>query len=195
MGDSVATALGPAQHELCEVVATNKARKAPPLATAKHGLGYQEYFEAGEALHNNILALSIKLQMNDRPKVSQKKKGKSETNGASLATSDTLLTGSWLLAAGLIPCDENTVRITDALAPLLVIRREWVDSVGDVFDAIEREQPGQIYGLLNGSPTRVCMRKLWRCWVVRTGRHVPGRPSSANKGKSRADGEAMDVGG
>jgi hypothetical protein len=71
------------------VVTTNKARKAPPLAIAKCGLDYQEYLEACEALHDNILALSIKRQKKDGPKVSTRKKAKSETNGVAHALSGT----------------------------------------------------------------------------------------------------------
>ena len=44
VGDPVATTLMRAQYELREVVATNKAPKAPPPAIAKDKLGYPEYF-------------------------------------------------------------------------------------------------------------------------------------------------------
>jgi len=51
------------------------------LTIAKDRLGYQEYAEAREALDKNLLALYLTLQKKDRPKVSKKKKVKSETNG------------------------------------------------------------------------------------------------------------------
>ena len=44
VGDPVATTPMWAQYELCDVAATNKARKAPPPAIVKDKFGYQEYF-------------------------------------------------------------------------------------------------------------------------------------------------------
>jgi hypothetical protein len=44
VGNPVATTLMQAQYKLCEMAATNKARKAPPPAIVKDKLGYQEYF-------------------------------------------------------------------------------------------------------------------------------------------------------
>jgi transcriptional adapter 3 len=181
------------------VVATNKARKARLLAIAKDRLGHQEYVEAREALDKNILALYTKLQKKDGPKVSKKKKAKSDTNGAAPAPSGTPPIGTWPSAAGLGPDDENTLRVPEALAQLVVTRREWVDSVGGVFDAMEREQPGRIYGL----PERSVYEGLDAEVAALLGRSTDegetsaGRPpAGADKGKGRAtgeDSEAMDV--
>jgi transcriptional adapter 3 len=202
--DPIATALRQAQHELREVVATNKARKARLLAIAKDRLGYQEYVEAREALDKNILALYTKLQKKDGPKVSKKKKTKNETNGTAPAPSGTPPIGAWPSAAGLGPDDENTLRVPEALVQLVATRRQWVDSVGDVFDAMEREQPGRIYGL----PERSVYEGLEAdvaTLLDRTGEGDDagagagtgmntGRPSAgADKGKGRAATEAMDV--
>jgi transcriptional adapter 3 len=192
--DPVSTALRQAQDELREVVATNKARKARLLAIAKDRLGYQEYVEAREALDKNILALYTKLQKKDGPKVSKKKKAKSETNGTAPAPSGTPPIGTWPSAAGLGPDDENMLRVPDALAQLVVARREWVDSVGDVFDAMERERPGRIFGL----PERSIYEGLDAEVAALLGRTDEGdtstdRPHGADKGKGRAGGEAMDV--
>ena len=194
MDDAVATALRQAQDEFREVVAKNKARKARLLAIAKDRLGYQEYVEAREALDKNILALYTKLQKKDGPKVSKKKKAKSETNGAAPAPSGTPPIGTWPSAAGLGPDDENMLRVPDALAQFVVTRKEWVDSVGDVFDAMEREQPGRIYGL----PERSIYEGLDAEVAALLGRTdegdtSTGRPPGADKGKGRATGEAMDV--
>jgi transcriptional adapter 3 len=191
--DPIATALRQAQAELREVVATNKARKARLLAIAKDRLGYQEYVEAREALDKNILALFTKLQKKDGPKVSKKKKAKSDTNGAP-APPSTPPIGAWPSAAGLGPDDDFLLRLPDTLAQLVTTRRQWVDSVGGVFDSMEQEQPGRIYGL----PERSIYEGLDADVDALMGRTdcgdaVVGRSASADKGKGRAVGEVMDV--
>jgi len=192
--DPIASALRQAQRELRTVVATNKARKARLLAVAKDRLGYQEYVEAREALDKNILALYTKLQKKDGPKVSKKKKAKGEANGAP-APPSTPPIGAWPSAAGFGPDDENTLRVPDALGQLAAARRQWVDSVGGVFYAMEREQPGRIYGL----PVQSIYEDIdadIAALQARTdgGDAVNGLSSSADKGKGRAAvGEMMEV--
>jgi transcriptional adapter 3 len=192
--DPIASALRQAQLELRKVVATNKARKARLLAIAKDRLGYQEYVEAREALDKNILALFTKLQKKDGPKVSKKKKAKSETNGSVPPPPSTPPIGAWPSAAGLGPDDENMLQIPDALAQLVATRRQWVDSIGGVFETMEQEQPGRIYGL----PERSIYEGLDADIDALMGRTdsddgIAGRSASADKGKGRAVGEAMDV--
>jgi transcriptional adapter 3 len=193
--DPIATALRQTQAELREVVATNKARKARLLAIAKDRLGYQEYVEARDALDRNIQALYTKLQKKEGPKVSKKKKAKSETNGAAApAPPSTPPIGSWPSAVGLGPDDENLLQVPDALAQLVATRRQWVDGVGGVFDTMEREQPGRIYGL----PERSIYEGLDADVDALLGRTdgsdaVDGQSASADKGKGRAVGEMMDV--
>lgn len=195
MDDPVASALRQAQSELRKVIATNKARKARLLAVAKDRLGYQEYVEARETLDKNILALFTKLQKKDGPKVSKKKKAKSETNGAvAPAPPSTPPIGAWPSAAGLGPDDEYMLQVPDALSHLVATRRQWVDSVGGVFDTMEREQPGQIYGL----PERSVYEGLDADVDALMGRTdcgdgVVGRSTSADKGKGRAVSDMMDV--
>lgn len=194
MDDPIASALRQAQLELRKVVATNKARKARLLAIAKDRLGYQEYVEAREALDKNILALFTKLQKKDGPKVSKKKKAKSETNGSVPPPPSTPPIGAWPSAAGLGPDDENMLQIPDALAQLVATRRQWVDSIGGVFETMEQEQPGRIYGL----PERSIYEGLDADIDALMGRTdsddgIAGRSASADKGKGRAVGEAMDV--
>ena len=209
MDDPIATALRQAQRELRAVVATNKARKARLLTVAKDRLGYQEYVEAREALDKNILALYSKLQKKDGPKVSKKKKGKSDANGgAPLAPlpAPTPTLGTWPSAAGLGPDEENELRVPDALAQLVATRRQWVDTVGGMFDTMEQEQPGRAYGL----PERSIYEGLdaeVAALLERTGGAVGGvdagigvgtgleigRPDGTDKGKARAGTEAMDV--
>jgi len=193
--DPIASALRQARSELRKVVAGNKARKARLLAIAKDRLGYQEYVEAREALDKNILALYTKLQKKDGPKVSKKKKVKSDTNGAGApAPPSTPPIGAWPSAAGLGPDDEHLLQIPDALAQLVTARRQWVDSVGGIFDTMEREQPGRIYGLPE--------RSVYEGLDVDTDKPLGhtdgsdatvGRSASVDKGKGRAVGEVMDV--
>ena len=131
------------------------------------------------------------MQKKDGPKVSKKKKAKSDTNGAGApAPPSTPPVGAWPSAAGLGPDDENLLQIPDALIKLIATRRQWVDSVGGVFDAMEREQPGRIYGL----PERSIYEGL-DADIDRTDGSdaTVGRSASADKGKGRAVGEVMDV--
>ena len=195
MDDPIASALRQAQSELRKVIATNKARKARLLAIAKDRLGYQEYVEARETLDKNILALFTKLQKKDGPKVSKKKKAKSETNGSvAPAPPSTPPIGAWPSAAGLGPDDEYMLQVPDALSHLVATRRQWVDSVGGVFDTMEREQPGRIYGL----PERSVYEGLDAdvdalMGHTDCGDGVVGRSTSADKGKGRAVSDVMDV--
>jgi len=138
--------------------------------------------------------LYSKLQKKDGPKVSKKKKAKGETNGSATPASAgaTLPIGTWPSAGGLGPDDENTLRVPDALAQLVATRRQWVDSVGDVFDTLEQEQPGRIYGL----PERSIYEGLDADVAALTDAGVGRSPTGdgGDKGKGRAAaGEAMDV--
>jgi transcriptional adapter 3 len=191
--DPIATALRQAQSELREVVAGNKARKARLLSIAKDRLGYQEYVEAREALDKNILALYTRLQKKDGPKVSKKKKAKSDTNGAP-APPSTPPIGAWPSAAGLGPDDENLLQIPDTLTQLVATRRQWVESVGGVFDTMEREQPGRIYGLPERSVYDGIDAEIDALLGRTDGSDATvGRSASADKGKGRAVADVMDV--
>ena len=193
MDDPIASALRQAQSELRDVVAGNKARKARLLAIAKDRLGYQEYVEAREALDKNILALYTKLQKKDGPKVSKKKKAKSDPNGAP-APPSTPPIGAWPSATGFGPDDENMLQVPDALKQLIATRRQWVDSVGGIFDTMEREQPGRVYGLPERSVYEGVDADIDKLLGRTDGSDATvGRSASADKGKGRAVGEAMDV--
>jgi transcriptional adapter 3 len=190
--DTIATALRQAQHELRDVVATNKARKARLLAIAKDRLGYQEYMEARETLDKNILALYTKLQKKEGPKVSKKKKTKSEANGSATVPPSTPPIGSWPSAAGLGPDDENILRVPEALEQLVLTRRQWVDNVGDVFEKMEREQPGRIYGLPQRSIYEGLSTDITALRERTDGSDANLGPSGgADKGKARGVGEEM----
>jgi transcriptional adapter 3 len=152
--DPIATALREAQRELRKVVATNKARKARLISIACDRLGYQEYLEVRDSIDKNITTLCHKLQRKDVPKVLKKKKkplqgAAAAGSGGTGAGEDT---GPGLLpqcpaALGLTQDDENHLSVNEQLKQLVETRRQWVDSVGAVFDAKEREIPGRLYGL------------------------------------------------
>ena len=154
MDDPIATALREAQRELRKVVATNKARKARLISIACDRLGYQEYLEVRDSIDKNITTLCHKLQRKDAPKVLKKKKkllqgAAAAGSGGAGAGEDT---GPGLLpqcpaALGLTQDDENRLSVNEQLKQLVETRRQWVDSVGAVFDAKEREIPGRLYGL------------------------------------------------
>jgi len=201
--DPIASALRQAQRELRAVVASNKARKARLLAVAKDRLGYQEYVEAREALDKNILALYARLQKKDGPKVSKKKKGKGEANGSAppVPTPTSVPTvGTWPASVGLGPDEENDLRVPESLAQLVTTRRQWVDGIGGMFDALEQEQPGRVYGL----PERSIYEGLEADVAALLG-HTGGaeggpgagveiqRADGTDKGEVGAGMEAMDV--
>ena len=151
MDDPIATALREAQRELRKVVATNKARKARLISIACDRLGYQEYLEVRDSIDKNITTLYHKLQRKDVPKVLKKKKKPLAAAGSG-GTGTGEDTGPGLLpqcpaALGLTQDDENHLSVNEQLKQLVETRRQWVDSVGAVFDAKEREIPGRLYGL------------------------------------------------
>ena len=201
MDDPIASALRQAQRELRAVVATNKARKARLLAIAKDRLGYQEYVEAREALDKNILALYSKLQKKDGPKVSKKKKGKSEANGGALPVSQPAMVGTWPASVGLGPDEENDLRVPETLAQLITTRRQWVDSIGGMFDTLEREQPGRVYGLpersiyegIDADIAALVERTGGAAGGADAGMEIVGRTDGVDKGNLRVGVEAMDV--
>ena len=150
--DPIATALREAQRELRKVVATNKARKARLISIACDRLGYQEYLEVRDSIDKNITTLYHKLQRKDAPKVLKKKKKPLQGAAAAGSGGAGEDTGPGLLpqcpaALGLTQDDENHLLVNEQLKQLVETRRQWVDSVGAVFDAKEREIPGRLYGL------------------------------------------------
>ena len=225
MDDPIATALREAQRELRKVVATNKARKARLISIACDRLGYQEYLEVRDSIDKNITTLCHKLQRKDVPKVLKKKKkplqgaaaagsggaGAGEDTGAGLAP-------QCPAALGLTQDDENHLSVNEQLMQLVETRRQWVDSVGAVFDAKEREMPGRLYGLPKRSvfegieeevramlavPLNDCNSSINGTMAsssVNGGRNQSGSSKinsnggGNGKGKERARSDAMDIG-
>lgn len=152
--DPIATALREAQRELRKVVATNKARKTRLISIACDRLGYQEYLEVRDSIDKNITTLYHKLQRKDVPKVPKKKKkplqGAAAAAAGGAGVGEDTATGvlpQCPAALGLTQDDENHLLVNEQLKQLVETRRHWVDSVGAVFDAKEKEMPGRLYGL------------------------------------------------
>lgn len=66
-------------------------------------------------------------------------------------------------ALGLGPDDDNMLVVTDQLRQLVETRRQWVDTVGGVFDQKQAERPGLMWGfpessVYEGVGRRCCLR-------------------------------------
>ncbi|KAK7040265.1 Transcriptional regulator [Paramarasmius palmivorus] len=166
--DPIATALRHAQAELRVVSATNRARRLRLAAIARDRLAYQEYLDLRDSIDKNINLCYAKLQKRDSGTTKNKKKSKKDKdkergdsvalNGVSASTSGTPAPGAngdpdsqpppCPAALGLGPDpDTNELMVTEQLKQLVETRRQWVDTVGGVFDAKERENPGRIWGI------------------------------------------------
>jgi transcriptional adapter 3 len=130
------------------VVALNKARKERLAAIARDRLGYQEYLDLRTALDRSITNAYAKVQKKDEPKLSKKKKKMSEPNGSANGNTPSASVPKPSPAAlGLGPDDDLHLVVPDQLKQLVETRRQWVSTVGSVFDEKERECPGRIWGL------------------------------------------------
>ena len=137
--------------------------------------------------------------------MSKKKKGKSEANGgtlpASQPASSTATVGTWPASVGLGPDEDNDLRVPETLAQLITTRRQWVDSIGGMFDTLEREQPGRVYGLpersiyegIDADIAALVERTGGAAGVADAGMEIVGRADGADKGNLRVGVEAMDV--
>ncbi|KXN83229.1 Chromatin-remodeling complexes subunit NGG1 [Leucoagaricus sp. SymC.cos] len=157
MDDPIATALRHAQTELRQVVAMNKARKTRLISVAQDRLGYQEYLELRDSIDKNITALFSKLQKKDISKPSKKKKkidGSESGNGNGGANGVGNGNGGMMsnlapspAAIGFNQNEDQNLLVNDQLKHLVETRRQWVDTVGTVFEQKERENSGRIWGL------------------------------------------------
>ncbi|KAG0699009.1 histone acetyltransferases subunit 3-domain-containing protein [Suillus ampliporus] len=172
--DPIATALRHAQRRLRTVVAMNKARKERLAAITRDRLGYQEYLDLRSALDKSITSAYSKIQKKDEPKLNKKKKKITEANGSANGnTSGASAPKPSPAALGLGPDEDLHLMVPDHLQQLVETRRQWVASVGGVFDEKERECPGRIWGL----PDEAFMKGLRR--LQRT---------------TQGNGDEMDVG-
>lgn len=145
--DPIATALRQAQQRLRVTVATNKARKARLVNIVRDRLGYQEYADMRHALDRNIANLYNKLQKKDAPKVSKKKRAKSELAGANGDGKAPAVIPPSPAALGLGQDDRAVLNVPEQLMHLVKTRRQWVDQIGRVFEEKERERKGSIIGV------------------------------------------------
>jgi transcriptional adapter 3 len=181
------------------VVASNKARKARLAAVARDRLGYQEYLDLRDSIDKNVSGTYSKLQKKDVPKAAKKKKKVIDLTGGGGGGGGTG-SGSGTpapmpapnpAAIGLSPDDENKLVVSEQLQQLVETRRQWVDTVGGVFDRKERELPGRIWGLpqrsiYDGIEQDVRME-------IERGMSFSG-DDRTSKGKAQAKGDDMVIG-
>lgn len=105
--------------------------------------------ELRDTLDKSIVTLYSKLQKKDAPKLSKKKKKGPEVNGNvnGGGVTSVELPKPPPSALGLGPDDDLHCVVPDQLNQLVETRRQWVTTVGGVFDEKERASPGRIWGL------------------------------------------------
>ncbi|KAI0345002.1 hypothetical protein BDW22DRAFT_1326233 [Trametopsis cervina] len=203
--DPIATALRHAQQELRTVVATNKARRARLVSVARDRLAYQYYLEERDDLDKCIANLYAKLQKkNEGPKSHKKKKKLAEVNGASNGPPGATVIAPSPAAIGLTASDEYELNVPEQLKQFVQMRRRYVDTVGSIFEAKERESPGRIWGLPKNSLYEGIEEEVQR-ELERIA--APGRPGPASameprttngsihsQGKATADDVPMELG-
>ncbi|KAJ7765763.1 histone acetyltransferases subunit 3-domain-containing protein [Mycena metata] len=202
--DPIATALRHAQRELRTVVATNKARKSRLVSIARDRLGYQEYLELRDSIDRNIASAFTKLQKKNEPKLAKKKKkvdNSSSAAGTPVPGSGDAAGGSGAngvvppvpcpAALGLGPDDDNMLVVPEHLRQLVETRRQWVDTVGGVFDQKQRERPGSMWGFPESSVYEGVDEEVA---AMLRAQPDPDSERRANKGKGKERGDAMDVG-
>ena len=206
------------------VVATNQARKERLAAIARDRLGYQEYLELRDVIDKNITTLFSKLQKKDVPKLSKKKKkplvGAAAAAAAAAAGAIDVDAPPPVppcpAALGLTPDEENRLTVNDQLKQLVETRRQWVNTVGAVFEEKQRLNPGRIWGfpkesIYKGIEEEVREKLLHASMVSSVGTTsgnecgtgiAAAAPDAAiringngnGKGKHKATGDEMDIG-
>jgi transcriptional adapter 3 len=131
------------------VLTTNKARKERLVEIARDRLAYQEYVEARDSLDKNITTVYSKLQKKDAPKtIKKKKKGVVSANDhAGSEPPQPPAPTPCPAALGLGPDADNKLIIPDTLRDLVRTRKQWVQTVGGVFETKQKENPGRIWGV------------------------------------------------
>ncbi|KAG2073485.1 hypothetical protein BDR04DRAFT_1010580 [Suillus decipiens] len=189
--DPIATALRHAQRQLRTVVAMNKARKERLAAIARDRLGYQEYLDLRSALDKSITSAYSKVQKKDEPKLNKKKKKLSEVNGSvNGSTSGASAPKPSPAALGLGPDDDLHLVVPEHLQQLVETRRQWVASVGGVFDEKERECPGRIWDL----PRRSIYEGLEDAIRHDLARSLHPHSTASDQRTTQGNGDEMDVG-
>ncbi|KAH7928155.1 hypothetical protein BV22DRAFT_1030975 [Leucogyrophana mollusca] len=192
--DPIATALRQAQRELRAVVSMNKARKQQLAGIARDRLGYQEYLDLRDSLDKNISAAYAKLQKKDGPKLQKKRKKGVEVNGNGNGSA----TGSGVpepspAALGLGPDNDYWLVVPDQLKQLVETRRQWVTTVGGVFEEKEREHPGRIWGLPKTS-VFAGLEEAVKREIERSSLPQGSDPGQRTNYENGMKGDEMDVG-
>ncbi|KAF7305229.1 Chromatin-remodeling complexes subunit ngg1 [Mycena kentingensis (nom. inval.)] len=180
--DPISTALRHAQQELRQVSARNQARKERLIVVARDRLGYQEYLEARDALDRNISAAYTKLQKKTEPKPQKKKNkkfGDASASGTPVPEAVPPPPPPCPAALGLGPDEDNQLIVTEQLKHLVDTRRQWVDTVGSVFDQRQADRPGHVWGFPETS--------------VYEGIEAEVNALLLGQGRAQAEPQAMDV--
>jgi len=169
----------------------NKARKERLVAIARDRLGYQEYLDIRSSLDKSITSAYSKVQKKDEPKLNKKKKKLSEVNGSvNGTTSGASAPKPSPAALGLGPDDDLRLVVPDQLQQLVETRRQWVTSVGGVFDEKERECPGRIWDL----PRRSIYEGLEDAIRHDLARSLHPHSTASDQRTTQGNGDEMDVG-
>jgi transcriptional adapter 3 len=193
--DPIATALRHTQEELRLVIATNKARRRRLAVIVRDRLGYQEYLDMRDSIDKNITSTFTKLQKKDAPKTSKKKKKlEGQTNGNGKDGNGAVVPLPNPAAIGFGPDEDYTLVVNETLSKLMETRRQWVDVVGGVFDEMEMETPGRVWGIprksvYEGLEADV-KRELENVPVAVQSPEVTSQTSGKGKEKARSE---MDV--
>lgn len=158
------------------------------MAIARDRLGYQEYVELRDSIDKNITNAFSKLQKKDGPKVGKKKKKIVDANGE--GNGGAAVPTPCPAALGLTPDEENRLHVNDQLQHLVEIRRQWVDTVGSVFDEKQREHPGRIWGFPPESVYQGINEEVQAMLLSPN----PDPAQQVAKGNETARGDEMDVG-
>lgn len=185
MDDPIATALRHAQRELRTIVATNKARKERLAAIARDRLGYQEYLDLRESIDKNITSAYSKLQKKDAPKLAKKKKKGIDVNGNITLN----VPAPHPAALGMSMDEDFSCLVSDHLRQLVDTRRQWVDTVGGVFEEKQQEHPGRIWGLPKESIYKGIEEDVRRS----IGRSLEAIPTASGQASGQ-EKEMLDVG-
>ncbi|KAH8824382.1 histone acetyltransferases subunit 3-domain-containing protein, partial [Flagelloscypha sp. PMI_526] len=143
--DNVAVALRDMQQELRQVIAQNKARKSRLAERAKDLLAKQEYVETRDQIDKSILGLYTrqqKAQGKDAKELSgrdrDKKKKKRIVNDEEEEETKKEKIPASALGLG-VDVETNHLLVSDQMMELIRLRRNWIDKVGGILKARERD--------------------------------------------------------
>jgi len=96
-------------------------------------------------------------------------------------------------ALGLTPDEDNHLTVNEQLKQLVETRRQWVDTVGAIFDEKELENPGRIYGTPKESVYTGVEEEVWASLVGQAS-NAPVPNHSAMNGVASASATTATVG-